>query len=152
MTMKKLGEYRWYKDEIDRIVERLGRISGNPLSIVSDAVSGSTTSAPYIGAVVKVSGLGGKHKPTEARLKRMLRVRVAQAQKAVLEIEDFLATVTDVDMRLIIEYRFIDGLPWKEVSGKLYGQADQSTARKAISRYLRRRKQKCPPCPIASVL
>ena len=152
MTMQELKQYRLLKKEIDHINHRITQLNKNPLSIVSDTVSASTHEAPYIPHSVTVRGLGNAQRRTVAQLNRKLNIRMGDALKEVIRIENFIATVVDANIRLIIHLRFIDCMSWTDVTGAVYKQAHASTARKALERYLATNQKKCTPCPKSTML
>lgn len=58
--------------------------------------------------------------------------------RAEIDIQRFVSTVPDSRMRLILQYRFVDCLTWRDVARALNdGKTTESDAKITISRFLR---------------
>jgi DNA-directed RNA polymerase specialized sigma24 family protein len=69
------------------------------------------------------------------RLSRTLEKRQEEADGLRAELEEYIGTIDDSRIRLMIEYRYIDGYSSRRV-GELMN-CDRSTVEKAISKYIR---------------
>jgi hypothetical protein len=69
------------------------------------------------------------------RLTRLLRERANRLQDCLISLEEFIDTVEHTEVRQIIEYRYISGLPWNVTVRKIYGYPCGDRARMAISRF-----------------
>ena len=84
----------------------------------------------------------GPTAPTERAVARILELKEKQNAKrdewerAVQEIETWLETVEDADVRSIVRWRFIMGYSWKRTSREVYGVDNYYRARKKFLRYL----------------
>ena len=135
ITIKDLEQYRLLQKEVKRLAERLERLYNKPSHMVSDSVRASSHQLPYQQRITVITGLGGKHKTTEAKLQRQLAARQQRIADTILAIEDFVDTITQSEIRQIIDYRFIQGLSWQDTSNHVYGHACDATARMAIKRF-----------------
>ena len=54
------------------------------------------------------------------------------------EINDFISSIDDPLLRLIISLRFINGLSWDQIAAHIGGQNNADSVRKAYSRYARK--------------
>ena len=83
----------------------------------------------------------GPTAPTERAVARILELKEKQNAKrdewerAVQEIETWLETVEDADVRSIVRWRFIMGYSWKRTSREVYGVDNYYRARKKFLRY-----------------
>lgn len=83
----------------------------------------------------------GPSAPTEQAVKRINRLKDKRDRKrteweqAVHEIETWLDTVSDADIRSIIRWRYILGYSWKRTSREVFGTESYYRARKKLLRY-----------------
>ncbi len=56
------------------------------------------------------------------------------------EIEIYLQSVDDYQVRLIMAYRFVDLLTWRQIAQRLGGNNTEDSVKKACYRYLKRKK------------
>jgi hypothetical protein len=74
------------------------------------------------------------------KLKVELEYRRAELVEKEREIREYIDSVEDEEVKLIIEWRFIDLLDWYEIAGKLEEMTgknvDRSTPGKKMRRYL----------------
>ena len=61
------------------------------------------------------------------------------------EVDDFISTISDSQIRQIVRYRVFDELPWKEVARKIGGGNTEDSVRMSYERYL---KQSCSICSV----
>jgi len=138
MDIKALGEYSKLKREAVQISESLETLSNNKAALVFDTVKGSGRDKPYQKRTIPIQGLGYKYIATYNRRKKGLEDRLDRCLDKMVEIDEFIETVQCPNIRQIIEYRFIQGLEWAEVSRRVYGHASDTTALKALTRFLKR--------------
>lgn len=88
------------------------------------------------------SGHGsGPSAPTESAVRRIDEVKQKRQRKreewarAVHEIETWLDTVGDADVRSIVRWHYVLGYSWKKTSREVYGVENYYRARKKIYRY-----------------
>ena len=102
---------------------------------VTDVVRGSMNEHPYTEHPIKISGLGtDKINRTKRRLcDRQRRVRDLQC-----EIEEWIDTINDSEIRQIIEWHYVIGKSWNATAVKVFGTPCGDTARKKIKRFLKK--------------
>ena len=83
-------------------------------------------------------------------------VSIADTKRELVEIDReilqeecnmqrYISTVQDADMRLILGYRFVDCLSWREVANKMkYGDATEGNVKMAVYRFLKA-EERSPP-------
>lgn len=128
MTINDLEEYRILKIEIKELMEELQEILN--CTIGSPALSGMPIS--------KGSTISTVEKTAQKRLKlqTILSEKLDKRLEKQIEIEDFLDTIEDIDVRLIIRYRFIQGLDWQEIGEKMH--FERTTPYYKLKKYLER--------------
>ena len=122
MTIKELSQYHNVKIEIQQIKDNIGssKITGMPM------VSSGNNSNPTERIGIKL-----------AKLKTTLENKKDKLLDEATKIEEFLNTVEDGEIRIIIRKRFLEGKTWKEVSKDII--ADRSTPYYKLKKYLKGR-------------
>jgi hypothetical protein len=83
----------------------------------------------------------GPSAPTERAVARILELKDKQRRKkdewerAVKEIEKWLDTVADADIRSIVRWHYVLGYNWKRTSREVFGTDSYYRARKKLLRY-----------------
>lgn len=124
MTIKDLSRYKHYKNEAERLRQRLKS------EIVTDTVSGSSPEYPYTKHTINIEGLQEKHQ-------KLLHTAYLRAYSEQIKLEEFIQSVDDPLVRDIIRLRFEDGLKWEQVADKIVGYTVDAL-KKRLYRYLRR--------------
>lgn len=130
MTINELSKYHSAKIEIDQLENNIrelestiigaSKITGMPI------IKSNSTSNPTERIGIKL-----------VRLKNKLEVKKELLIDVLNKIEDFLETVEDSEIRVIIRERFIDGKTWQEISRKII--SDRSTPYYKLKKYLKER-------------
>ena len=127
MTIHDLSKYHNLKIEIKQIKDNIEEIETTIIG------SSKITGMPMVSS-------GNNSSPTErigmklAKLKTTLENKTDKLLDELNKIEDFLNTVDDGEIRIIIRKRFIEGKTWKEVSKDII--ADRSTHYYKLKKYL----------------
>ena len=78
---------------------------------------------------------------------------LADLKKKEKEIREYIDSVEDEEVKLIIEWRFIDLLDWPEIAGKLEEMTeknvDRTTPAKKMRKYLRENAKRVENSPIS---
>lgn len=123
MTIKDLSRYKHYKNEAERLRQRLKS------ELVTDTVTGSLPEYPYTKHSITIQGLQEKHQA-------QLHTAYLKAYSELIKLEQFVQSVNDPLVRDIIRLRFEDGLKWEQVADKIVGYTSEAL-RKRLIRYLR---------------
>lgn len=127
MTIKELSQYHNVKIEIQQIKDNIEEIETTIIG------SSKITGMP-------ITSSSNNSNPTErigmklAKLKTTLENKTDKLLDELNKMEDFLNTVDDGEIRIIIRKRFIEGKTWKEVSKDII--ADRSTPYYKLKKYL----------------
>lgn len=68
--------------------------------------------------------------------KSKLRNLERKIESALSDIDDFVSTIDDSRMRIIISLRFIDGLSWNQVADAIGGGNTEDSVRMAFNRFI----------------
>lgn len=130
MTLKELSQLYYLNREIEMDKKRLqelevkavsctASLSGMPLgSGVSDRVG------RYAAEIVDLRGI------IEAKLQQCIYERN--------RLERYIQSIDDSLVRQVFAYRFVNGLPWKQVAACIGGNNTEDSCRKLVSRYIDR--------------
>lgn len=130
MTIEELSKYHNIKDEIMQLEENIKELE---ITIIG---SSKITGMP-------LNNTGLNNNPTERigiKLAHLKSKLIAKREKLIDEfnkIEDFLTTVEDSEIRIIIRKRFLEGKTWNIVSKEII--ADRSTPYYRLKKYLKER-------------
>jgi len=128
LTIEQLKQYRDLKNEIADLEQRIEN------AIVMDSVQGSDTEFPHILHSVKLEGVPNGN--------NTYRVQLLEAKlkcKALFnEINDFINSIEDSQLRRIFRYRFIDERSNQWIALKL-GYLDEGTIQRKINKVLQSR-------------
>ena len=134
MTLKEFERYRCLQKEIKLLAIRLERIAGSPDKIVTDTVIGSSRKSPYQEQVILIAGLDQRQKETyERESKKLIRLK-CQADSILPKIKNFIAIIPRSDIRLAVDYRYIQGYSWDSVADAIVLPSGEA-ARKVVERY-----------------
>ena len=129
MTIKELSKYHNMKIEIQQLKDNIKELETTIIG------SSKITGLPMMSSV--------NSNPTErvgiklAKLKTILENKKDKLLDELNKIEDFLNTVEDGEIRIIIRKRFLEGKTWKEISKDII--SDRSTPYYKLKKYLKGR-------------
>lgn len=114
MNKKNLSQYVALKKEIEDLSKKIKNCKDE---IVTDSVRGSNLNFPYQEITSQIIGISqNKHK---RKLYRILNKRLEQSRNLKLEIENYISSIPDSQIRYIFEKRYIDGWSWSRISREL---------------------------------
>ena len=103
-------------------------------SIASDTVL-SSSGFPYVQHAVGISGINEKKYTLLERYKVRLNVFKIKLEELTDEVEEFIQTVDDSELRQILRYRYHDNYSWVKIM-HLMEYESESKARMMIERFL----------------
>ncbi|MDR1693379.1 MAG: hypothetical protein LBR72_08480 [Oscillospiraceae bacterium] len=110
MTKERLEQYIKLKKELASIQKRL---ENNVEEYGVDVVRGSSAEHPYTERSILVCG------SAPSRRSQTLMKRRTEIETEMSAVEAFIAGLRVSEDRLLMECRYIDGMPWKEVAYEL---------------------------------
>ena len=133
MTEQELRGYIYIKARIAKVEERLAELEledGVGAVNLDGMPHGSTPGDPVARMALDRAALHGQ----------LVRLR-ADLKEKEREIREYIEGVEDEEVKLIIEWRFIDLLDWYEIAGQLEEvtgkDVDRTTPAKKLRKYLR---------------
>lgn len=86
------------------------------IPITSDSVTGSRLHIPYDKHSIPIEGLDIKKR---IRLKARLQIKLDELQEQLKAMEDWLDTVEDSEMRVILRLKYRNSMTHQEIAGQL---------------------------------
>lgn len=130
MTIEKLRQYNYLRKEIRDIADRLKNINCYT-GINYDRIGsngGGTVSDPVMVAT-----------DNKLKLEHKLQDRLLRAQELLIEIEDYIDSVSDSYIRQAITYHYLQGNSWRYTARVLTsGVVDEVTLSNMVTRYVKR--------------
>ena len=135
MTKEKLEQLSGIKREISILQDEVDRASKG--DIVTDVVKGSNTEFPYEPRIFKVQGIDTHDYSRKVKkIYKQMGKKIDELIEVRKELESFIESVEDSEIRTILRLKYIHGLPWAKIPNALGREGDGSTERKKIERFL----------------
>ncbi|MEA5059365.1 MAG: hypothetical protein VB049_04935 [Candidatus Pelethousia sp.] len=136
MTLDRLKQYRDQKKELRRLEKNIAAACDKMPSAAPGLVKASWREHPYIEGHMSVYGIDVKQEEIRRRRIALMEHRQKKLYAECLEIEEWIAGLTDSRLRQIIELRFLKGHEWRKVAKAVYGAPGyEDAARKIVARY-----------------
>lgn len=113
MTKEELSKLKKIKQEIEQIKKELDDAKYD-CDFVADSVKGSSRYFPYNERIIGIQGIGYCEQKAE-RIQRRLNRKLEELMDKKDEINEFIYTLEDSDIRQILTYRYINGLKWEQI-------------------------------------
>lgn len=127
MTIKEmLEQYESIKAEI----QDLKNESKKQHIPLTDTVTGSSVNFPYTKHSISIKGIPEECYTTETVISEKIR----ELEQERVQIESFLDSVHDSQIRRIIRLKYIEGKTWQQVAFRI-GRQDEGTPRKKIEKF-----------------
>lgn len=128
MTKEELVQYCDLREEIKKLEERIDKIQKQS-DLVADVVQNG-----YKGHAV-VRGIDYTRKHKLDKLEAVLQERHDMALQMQTDIETYINTIPQSNIRQIFEHRYIDNMNWLQIMHAM-GYEAESTARMKHGKYL----------------
>ena len=130
MTLQELSQLYWLNREIELDVRRLRELQERALP-GSQVIAGM----PH---ALGVTDRVGEYAAEIADLQGIISAKYQQCLYERSRLERYISGIDDSLLRQIFTYRFINGLPWRQVAACIGGGNTEDGCRKAVKRYLER--------------
>jgi hypothetical protein len=125
--VKALSQLYWLNREIERQQKRL-----RELESAAQGCTSKITGMPHApGVFDKI----GEFSAEIADLKAIIGLNLQKCIYEQSRLQRFINTVDDSQIRLILQLRYINGLPWQQIAFSV-GSGDESTPRKIHDRFM----------------
>ena len=99
----------------------------------TDVVRGSLPDAPYTSHSIRVRGI-------DTQYAKFLDARISSLKAKCALVEDTILNAPNSQVRLILTYRYLDGLDWDSIGEALPRKRGGEACRKVAERYLKTRE------------
>lgn len=138
LTREYLATYTYLESEIKRIRRRVKYYEKHPLQAEYGIVKGSMQQFPYVECNFVVSGVRPKSSEEREKQIRQLVIDLKGNEQLYedmkLDIECYLESLRDIEMKMILQMKYVDGYTDKEIADRL--NYDRTTISKKIDRFL----------------
>ena len=121
MSEKELSQYYWLKKEIKSLEDKIEEF-GDGVSAVK---------------IKDTIGSSGEHSSIQEKktelISKLLDARITALEKYI-EIERYIESVEDSEIRLIMRYRFLDLMNWNQIGEELH--YDRTSVAKKLRQYI----------------
>ena len=137
-----LEQYTALQDEQKDLIRRIQSLDARLLNIetnmiVSDTVSRGKKGHQSLG-IVRIEGFPSQDYTRRKRALKRLKETLSRKSDELLEmlndVEEYMDSIDDGEIRALIRYRYIDGMSWRDVGKAVHMNED--AARKKLERYL----------------
>lgn len=132
MTVQKLKQYKYLKDEIKDIEDEIKDLKNQE---TTDVVKSSNSNFPYTQHSVKING----YDSFALNLIKIKQQKKIELEQLKLEIEQFIDGIQESQIRRIIHLKYIKGHTWIKVAMILGGNNTEESVRKVCTRYLKKK-------------
>lgn len=139
MTKKELSQLRFINKEIEILKKQIEEAEQlTEMHTASDVVEGSNPVWPYQKRTFHIEGVAvPEYEKKVKRLRKKLQRRLDELMEKREELEEYIATIEDSELRLIFTLRYINGLSWRQIAAHMGVLGDGSTERKKHDRFLK---------------
>lgn len=135
MNLDQLEQFRYLKNEINMLENRIIDLRNRNESFVSDTVTGSSKDRPFQQHTIIITGYGNPNMEKISELEIKYIKRQEQLCEELQKIENFIDRLQNSELRQIIELRYVKGFSWNAVARNVYGYPSGDTARMAVKRF-----------------
>ena len=121
--------------ETEAAIQKLNR---KKKTVIQTNVKGSMHEFPYIEQHFKIQGSTFTVKDDSSLRyeEKLLEQQKTRAEQVKLQVEEWMLTVPS-RMQRIIRYRYLEGMTWEQVAGKMGRRATEISVKKEFERFLK---------------
>lgn len=134
MTIKDLNNLTFIKKDIKELKEEIEALNNLGSSEISDMPKGTITSNPTEEFVVR-----------KLKLEKKLNEILALYLEELEEMNDFINSIEEPEIRLIVRLKYVKGMTWYDVAEYISGTdkyLDRSAPKKRLDRYFEKKFKK----------
>ena len=133
-----LLQMQYLQIEINQLEDSINDLSVNGYEYGVDGVEGSSKEIPYAKHNILVAGYS-RSDGAQAQIKKLgniYREKLEALYEGRREAEKLLDSIKDSKARIIIRYRYIDGMEWQDIAAKLGYKNTKDGVRMYAERFL----------------
>jgi len=134
MDKEQLSQLYYLNREIEMLKKQLGATKPQ---LATDSVKGSDISFPYTQHSIMITGIDWQdYEQKIKRLQNQISRRVSKLMDTLNEINEFIDSIEDAEIRQIVSLRYVNNLTWQQVAFHI-GCHDEGVPRKKCERFLK---------------
>lgn len=139
MNKRELEQIRDIKKEVEYIQKKIEMADYTIKTwTTSDTVTGSLPFFPYTKHKIHIRGVDlPGYKQEVSRLRSEWRAKLRKLTKKIEGASEYIESISDSEMRLLLTLRFIEGMSWQDIARKIGVAGDGSTERKRVERFFK---------------
>jgi len=139
MNQKDLEQYEKIQKEIKLLENKIVRLSENKYKFGVDSVNTAAT-FPYSKHKITIIGYGydSSNDSKKQKLIEKYKDRVDNLYKELNQMQTFIKSINDSEIRQIIELKYIERLSWNATAKNVYDYPCGDRARKKLERFLKK--------------
>lgn len=146
MTDKqKIKQYIYIKEEIADLEQRIKKDKEKLLDLENSMVTDSVTCGKKGKKPIRSVKISGFPSNEYSKRRAFLQGRIiarerykTQQEEIENNIEEYVQSIEDAKIRLIIRYKYIDDMEWDKVAAKIGGDNSGDSLRMLLERYLKK--------------
>lgn len=119
MTEKELKQYKSLCKEIESLDKRIQKEQEKEVDVVAGKVKASMSEFPYTEIRVGVQMESPEQVEAQKEVIKLYLERKEMEERKKLEIEQYINGIEDSQLRLIFQYRYIDGMKVHDVGRRV---------------------------------
>lgn len=120
MTKFDLKKLKDLNKEIEILQKQMRNITVQPKT-VTDCVKGSLACFPYSEQTIRITGVDVEgYERKVVRIRRAMAKKLQEVMQQVEEINRYIESVEDCEIRNILRLRYVDCLTWEEIEEVLH--------------------------------
>jgi len=120
MTRERLSRLQAIQREIDVVKREINNITAAGAPYVTDKVTGSSSSYPYIKKSFKISGYDlDSYYAKLDRLNKKLTAKLNELMDERDELINFINTIDDLVLRMILMLKYVKGYTWNQIGREI---------------------------------
>ena len=120
MTRERLSRLQAIQREIDLIKREINNTTAAGAPYVTDKVTGSSSSYPYIKKSFKISGYDlDSYYAKLDRLNKKLTAKLNELMDERDELINFTSTIDDPVLRMILMLKYVKGYTWNQIGREI---------------------------------
>lgn len=136
MNKKDFREMEYLRKELKYLNEKQEDLLKKPLKIVRDNISTSSSEFPYTRHTTVVEGI--ENPKNIRKYRKMIRETQLKLENKIKELEYFLKNIDDAEMRLLLRYKYQDGLNYIQIAMKMNNEKNKEYTEEAVRKKIER--------------
>ena len=136
MNKKDFREMEYLRKELKYLNEKQENLSKKPLKVVQDSISTSSSEFPYTRHTTVIEGI--ENPKNIRKYRKMIKETQLKLENKIKELEYFLKNIDDAEMRLLLRYKYQDGLNYIQIAMKMNNEKNKEYTEEAVRKKIER--------------